>query len=102
MSLYTFFVEYDGGTYMSQIKADNKYSAYLLWCKTAAEGDRIAGKRSKALAAKAELFPAEDLIKIRTLVNAWNFSFLFRDKLVNGSIISTRVRKEAEEKPIKE
>ncbi|MDO6387474.1 hypothetical protein [Uliginosibacterium sp. 31-12] len=93
MAPYTFFVEYDGGIYLSQIEAANKYSAYLLWCRTAVVRDRIAGKKAEELAAKAELFPAEDLIGIRSLVNAWTFSLLFRGKLVHGSIVSTRAGK---------
>ena len=33
MPLYTFFLEYDGGTYISQVEAKDNFSAPEIWAK---------------------------------------------------------------------
>ncbi|MFT3997809.1 MAG: hypothetical protein QM667_10410 [Asticcacaulis sp.] len=54
-SLYTVVLDYDGGTYISQVRAPDERAALFLWCdrfeaaETAAKTRKVASKVRKSL-----------------------------------------------------
>ena len=80
MALFTFIMEYQGGTYISQVQADNLAQAPEIWAR---EGDWAnipkAGKKfaDKLLAA----IEADPPVALEALVNTWCITALIKDEL---------------------
>ena len=89
MSKYTFVVEIDGGTYLSQIDAEDARRAVPLWCDSF-QADAPIGNRSKRLseAVRRNLSDAEP-IPVSGIANTWCFSAMFARKLVLGHVVLT-------------
>jgi len=92
MSLYTIVLEYGGGTYVSQTRADNKESALSSWCKTI-RTDMDFGPDSHALAAGIEQEAnAARLSLLNGLQSAWSFTTLLKGQVILGHVIRTAPR----------
>ena len=88
MGLYTFFFEYDGGTYISQVSAEDAMGAARSW----AEGfnlhlkDKYAGLFEKDIHDKLVRSVEEEMmVPIKGMVHTWCLSLLYlkRPNLVN-------------------
>lgn len=89
MKKYTFAVEFDGGTYLSQVEADNEVDAVSAWCDKF-QADAPLAVRSKLLvrAVRRSLLE-EKPARVTGLTGAWCFSALFAKKLVLGHVVLT-------------
>lgn len=89
ISLYTIVVEFVGGTYVSQTRADNERSALSSWCKTI-RIDMDFGPDSGRLAETVEQeATATALSLLDGLQSVWSFTTLLNDRLVLGHVIKT-------------
>jgi hypothetical protein len=88
MSLYTFIMEYAGGTYVSQVNAPAPESACVKWAQSLdvseVDGLDLNGKESLVEQMREETpTPLEDL------VNVWCKSALVRDELAIINLVRT-------------
>jgi hypothetical protein len=91
-SLYTIVLEFGGGTYVSQARADNQESALSSWCKTI-RTDLDFGPDSCPLAEGIEEEAnAARLFLLNGLQSAWSFTTLLKDQLILGHVIKTAPR----------
>jgi len=89
MSKYTFAVEFDGGTYLSQVDADSEVDAVVAWCDKF-QVDAPLAARSKLLVQTVRRGLLEERpTRVVGLTGTWCFSTLFAKKLVLGHVILT-------------
>lgn len=89
MNRYTFAVEFDGGTYLSQVDAGSEGDAVIAWCEKFQEDAPLAA-RSKLLArAVRRGLLEENPTRVVGLTGTWCFSTHFAKKLVLGHLILT-------------
>jgi len=89
MKKYTFSVEFDGGTYLSQVDADNEVDAVAAWVeKFQTEAPLAARSKRLVQAVRRGLFD-EKLTRVEGLTGTWCFSTLFAKKIVLGHVILT-------------
>ena len=80
MNRYTFFAEYLGGTYVSQVEADSFEHAPARWVKSLKQTDSVHFDEKF----KTELIKSMDSppSPIEGLLDTWCFSSLFGDNLL--------------------
>lgn len=89
MSLYTFIMDYNGGTYISQFENSGSLSnACLGWAKKLKTSD-ILGFGEKSRKILLEQLKNEEIIPISDLQNCWCLSSLIRNNLALITIIET-------------
>lgn len=90
--LYTFILDYRGGTYISQVEAPDHLQAALVWAQ-GLDTEPIAGmgaRRKKCLVRDIESQVEEHgIVGLDTLTNAWCTSLLLRGKFGLLNIIRT-------------
>ena len=92
MPLYTFMMEYAGGTYISQIKAPSPKSACLKWAKSL-DISQIGGMRDKSKQSLLEQMKEEKPVPLDGLLNAWCVTAYLRRGLVLINLIKTESEK---------
>ena len=78
MALYTFVMDYRGGTYLSQVEASKKEAAMRLWLEQLEVGfhkDFTEEVKAKLL---LENFEDEKPVRIEDLINTWFFGQKFK------------------------
>jgi hypothetical protein len=89
MSLYTFFVEIEGGTYLSQIAAADENQALENWCNEF-PSKRLFAHRTTRMA-KAIKRTVDDLTEVSELTGVWCFTARFAGKLILGHVVRSDV-----------
>lgn len=87
MFLYTIILDFLGGTYISQVRAESKTDAIVRW--THSLDDRIPEVSLVNRNELADGLELEKLVPLNGLVNAWCMSALVNDGLALLHIIKT-------------
>lgn len=88
MELYTFIMEFRGGTYISQVYAEHLFESVQLWGKQLESNDiKHFGESGKNELLK-ELNDIE-LTKVKTVKNIWYFSLSIRKGYCAVNVIKT-------------
>jgi hypothetical protein len=88
MPLYTFIMEYAGGTYISQVKAASPKAAIVRWARELPAGEiDDFGPASKVRLIRE--VSEEPPVAVLNLSNAWCVSTLIRGKLALMNIVRT-------------
>ena len=85
MKTYTFLVEIEGGTYISQVDAKNENLALIAWCDEI-QSHRLFAHRTTRLV-KAVLRKKASLTLVSDLVGVWCFSTIFAGQLILGHVV---------------
>ncbi len=88
MALYTFMLEYAGGTYISQLKAASPKSACVKWAQKL-DGAQVKGVRVKDKESLIEQMKEEIPFALDGMSNAWCNSALIRGKLALINLVQT-------------
>jgi hypothetical protein len=88
MSLYTFILEYAGGTYISQVNASSPKSACVKWAQMV-DVSLVSGLGDKGKASLIEQMKDECLIPIDGILNTWCASALIRGELALINFVQT-------------
>jgi len=89
MSRYTFILEFDGGTYLSQVDAGNETDALVAWCDRL-QRDKPFAARSKRLAEAVKRgLSTGGLTLVSGITGTWCFSTVFAKELVLGHVVLT-------------
>jgi hypothetical protein len=88
MPLYTFIMDYDGGTYVSQVKAPSPKSACLKWAR-GLDGEQIKGLGGKSHESLIAEIKDESPTPIHGVLNAWCATALIRGTLALINIVQT-------------
>ena len=94
MPLYTFIMDYRGGTYISQVRAPSPRKAVWRWAKDLNPKPIYGfGERAKEQLI-AELHEDEELgeqfpIEVGQVVNTWCYTLLIKGQLVLINIVKT-------------
>lgn len=88
MPLYTFVIDYRGGTYLAQVRARDIDTAQQMWAEKL-DVDKIPylGPRAKYFICNS--MPDENCVPITGLKNTWCFSLIVRGALLLGHFIQT-------------
>jgi len=72
-NLYTFIMDYLGGTYISQIESDSKEQAMLLWinCLEVEQVEGFSQQDKETIIKKG--FPDDDPSNLTGIENVWHF-----------------------------
>jgi len=91
MPLYTFVLEFWGGTYISQFEGETAYYAALIWANNlkTKEIPHLRKKHKKLLLAELN---QNSLVKLRGVNNVWCDSFLIGKHLALLNIVQTDVK----------
>ncbi len=73
MELYTFILDYLGGTYISQVKSSNKFEAMKLWIQNLQIDEIENFSNNDKMNLIRDNFSDEDPIAISGLKNVWHF-----------------------------
>ncbi|HLM61438.1 MAG TPA: hypothetical protein VK308_11600 [Pyrinomonadaceae bacterium] len=73
MFLYTFIMEYAGGTYVSQVNAENQKAACVLWAQNL-KVDEIYKFGEITKSQLVEQMKAEEPTALRGVINTWFIS----------------------------
>jgi hypothetical protein len=92
MSLYTLIIEYEGGTYISQIKAPSPKSACVKWAQKL-DGSQVKGLGLKGKESLIEQMKEESPVAIDGMLNAWCNSTLVRGRLALINLVQTEREK---------
>ena len=84
MTKYTFICDYNGGTYISQVKADFLKEAILLWAKQL-EWPKLSILKRKQLDKQID----DDPIPLDGIENVWCVTFRIEGKLMLINIVET-------------
>ncbi len=88
MPLYTFIMEYAGGTYLSQIKASSPESACVKWAQKLDES-QVKGLGLKGKESLIEQMKEESPVALDGVLNAWCNTALVRGKLALINLVRT-------------
>jgi hypothetical protein len=88
MPLYTFILEYAGGTYISQIKASSPKSACVKWAQKL-DDSQVKSLGLKGKDSLIEQMKEESPVALDGMSNAWCNSALVRGKLALINIVQT-------------
>ena len=88
MALYTFVLEYDGGTYVSQVLAASKDEAPAAWAASLWPG-QVRGMRETNLLELRSGITSHSPVPLDGLVNAWCASCLVRGRLALVNVFET-------------
>lgn len=92
MPLYTFVMDYAGGTYVSQISADSPDSAFVLGANSL-EPSQIFQFGPKAKNSLVEQLKQDEHVALDGLLNVWCATAIVRGKLVIINLIQTEINK---------
>jgi hypothetical protein len=88
MPLFTFIMEYSGGTYVSQVKSATPKSALKRWASELPV-EQIEGLGSASKARLIEDVETEEPVRIAGLSNVWCSAALVRGKLALINVVRT-------------
>jgi hypothetical protein len=88
MPLYTFIMEYAGGTYISQVKASSPKSACLKWAQKLGDSE-VQGLGLKGKESLIEQMKEETPVALDGVSNVWCNSALVRGKLALINLVRT-------------
>jgi hypothetical protein len=88
MSIFTFILEYSGGTYIKQLEADGVKRARDLWAERI-DLNQVHGLTQKSASDFRELFTSNDVVLLDGLRNVWCQSRVIRNKLALLNIVKT-------------
>lgn len=88
MSFYTFILEYDGGTFVYQVFAEDEVEATQKWF-TYARSSKDLPFKSRDLNALIAEFEDDGLVLLDQCINIWCFSGHFDNKYILVNIIKT-------------
>jgi hypothetical protein len=88
MSLYTFIMEYAGGTYISQAKASSPKLACVKWAQSL-DVSQMSGLGGKSKESLIEQMKDESPTPIDGVLNTWCASALIRGDLVLVNFVLT-------------
>lgn len=90
MNIYTFILDFRGGTYLHQAKAENKDEALELWANQLPTSQILhIGQASKQKLIESLPDIKKELVSIESLRNVWFFDFLFKTGYAVIHIIKT-------------
>ncbi|APR84376.1 Hypothetical protein A7982_09725 [Minicystis rosea] len=89
MALFTFVLDYRGGTYVSQVQAGDPKAALREWIDVV-ELDAIHGLTSKSRDVFRAAFADERIVPLDGVTNVWCVGDLVRGKGALVNIIETR------------
>ena len=90
-NLFTFVLDFDGGTYISQFRGHDRSEACEKWV----EGMDISAIRSVAKITRSELRREVDIreaVGIEGMTNVWCLSFVVKKKLGLLNVVQTDAR----------
>ena len=90
MALYTFIFEFDGGTYISQIKARSLKSAVKSWAKKIAKDSPLT-LPEKTCRVLTDAIAGDPPTPVSGLANVWCLTALVRGKLALLNIVQTQL-----------
>lgn len=79
MPFYTFIMEFDGGTYVSQVNAPSEKSACLKWARTL-DLSAIQGLNDRERESLIEQMKDDSPVALTGTVNVWCITALIRGK----------------------
>lgn len=88
MPLYTFLMDFKGGTYIRQIEAPSPRQACVKWAQSL-DTSNIEGLGIKGRTSLAEQMKDEELTPINETINTWCVSALIRGSLALITLIRT-------------
>jgi hypothetical protein len=88
MALFTFILEYDGGTYLSQVQSQSQNAAVRKWGKHFLK-DSTTGLPSILKKALVDNLIIESTIPIAGVSNVWCISASVRKKLALVNLVQT-------------
>lgn len=86
MKKYTIILEFNGGTYLSQVELDGRGDVIAAWCDKQLL-DKPFGARTTRLVKAIQRGSANELTPISGLTGVWAFSALFAGELVLGHVV---------------
>ncbi|MFN3228972.1 MAG: hypothetical protein ACK41P_03880 [Asticcacaulis sp.] len=89
--LFTICVEYDGGTYISQFKAEDPSLAIRLWCESFEYDEKINKKtRNIAVSVRQSIELSNECpVQLEGIENVWCICSSYRKNLILLNIIKT-------------
>lgn len=96
MSMFTFVLDYRGGTYISQVEALNVTEALGRWVDVV-DLKHIYGLTNRSKAVFREGFLETRIVRVRGVVGVWSVSALVRGKLAGVHVVETKKRGERAE-----
>lgn len=88
MPLYTFVMEYNGGTYVSQINSILLQRACIEWAKNLETSEIYSfGQRDKEML--IEQIRSKKPVLLKGMTNAWYVSALIRGNLASINVVQT-------------
>lgn len=83
LSLYTFFFEYDSGTYISQSRASDQHSALMNWAQELVVEEIAPTVWTKIAKSACEVSVANeyDITPVKGLVEVWCWTTVVADQL---------------------
>jgi hypothetical protein len=91
MPIYTFMMEYAGGTYISQVKATSPKSACSKWAQSL-DVSQISGLHERSKQTLLKQMKEEAPLPLDGLLNAWCITANLRKGLVLINIVKTESR----------
>jgi hypothetical protein len=93
MPVYSFIMDFRGGTYISQTTAPNLNKSVELWAKNLNTEILYLGDKSKKqlIADIPELIDEEEFVNIDTMKNIWFGMYRFKTGLAKIHIIKTDI-----------
>ena len=88
MALYTFILEYSGGTYMAQVRAASPKAAMKKWGQTL-DVSQIYGMNEDRKGALMQEIDSGKLILLGGMLNVWCTSAVVNDELALLHIVKT-------------
>jgi hypothetical protein len=88
MPLYTFIMEYAGGTYVSQVTASSPKSASVKWAQRL-DVSQVSGLGQKSKESLIEEMKADVPLTLTGLSNSWCATALIRGEFVLINIVQT-------------
>ena len=88
MPLYTFLMDFEGGTYIRQIEAPSPRQACVQWAHSI-DISKIKGLGPKGKFSLSEQIEDEEITPINETINTWCVSALIHGKLALITLIQT-------------
>lgn len=99
MNLYTFFMEFEGGTYISQVAAPSLKLAMRKWANSL-DTTQIKGMGPTLKKQVIQEIEGEEATPLEGLKNAWCFALSPKGKFCLVNFVETRAPSRFEERPI--
>jgi len=90
MDRYTFVLEFEGGTYISQTSAANVDAAFNTWCEETQRKNFFAHRTTRFLKAMQKQTPASKIALVSGVDGVWCLSCIFAGNLVLMHIALTQ------------